>query len=158
VSVLRWGLLSTAKIGATVASATNGSVVTDFVAVAGRDERRAREFADRIGLAESFGSYEALLDSDGVDAVYVALPPAMHTEWTVKALEAGKHVLCEKPFALAAADANRAFEAAEASGRTSVEGFMYRLHPQTALIRRLVGKGAVGAAPAGARRAQHHCC
>jgi D-xylose 1-dehydrogenase (NADP+, D-xylono-1,5-lactone-forming) len=145
VNVLRWGLLSTADIGATVVGATSGSAVTDFVAVASRDERRAREFADRIGLAQSFGSYEALLESDGVDAVYIALPPAMHTEWTVKALEAGRHVLCEKPFALTAADAEQAFDAAEAASRACLEGFMYRLHPQTTLVRRLVENGAVGA-------------
>jgi predicted dehydrogenase len=107
------GIASTANIGATVVGATKGSEVTDFVAVASRDDRRAREFADGIGLVESFGSYEALLESDGVDAIYVALPPAMHTEWTVKALGAGKHVLCEKPFALTAADAERAFDAAD---------------------------------------------
>ncbi len=144
MNALRWGLLSTANIGATVVGATKGSEVTDFVAVASRDTSRAREFADGIGLAESYGSYEALLESDRVDAVYVALPPAMHTEWTVKALDAGKHVLCEKPFALTAADAERAFDAADIAGRVCVEGFMYRLHPQTALIRELLVQEAVG--------------
>jgi D-xylose 1-dehydrogenase (NADP+, D-xylono-1,5-lactone-forming) len=144
VNALRWGLLSTANIGATVVHATKSSVVTDFVAVASRDEKRARQFAGSIGLAESFGSYEGLLASDVVDAVYVALPPSLHTEWTVKALDAGKHVLCEKPFALTAADAAQAFDAADAAGRVCVEGFMYRLHPQTTLVRKLIEQGTIG--------------
>ena len=118
--------------------------MTDFVAVASRDEKRARQFADSNGLAESFGSYEALLESDGVDAVYVALPPSLHIEWTVKSLDAGKHVLCEKPFALTAADAARAFGAADTASRVCAEAFMYRLHPQTALVRKLIGQGAIG--------------
>jgi D-xylose 1-dehydrogenase (NADP+, D-xylono-1,5-lactone-forming) len=138
VNALRWGLLSTAAIGTTVVGATRASKATQFVAVASRDQRRARQYADDNGLADSFGSYDALLEFDGIDAVYVALPPAMHTEWTVKTPEAGKHVLCEKPFALTAADAERAFDAAEAARRVCVEGFMYRLHPQTALVRQLV--------------------
>jgi predicted dehydrogenase len=96
---VRWGVLSTASIGRMVIEATRVADHSEFVAVASRDAARAKAFADELGLEASFGSYEELLASVAVDAVYVPLPVAMHTEWTVKALEAGKHVLCEKPFA-----------------------------------------------------------
>jgi predicted dehydrogenase len=141
---IRWGVLSTANIARLVIQANRGSEVTRFVAVASRDEARAGRFAAELGLEASFGSYEALLASDLVDAVYVALPVAMHTPWTVRALRAGKHVLCEKPFATSPTDAARCFDAAEAAGRIVGEGFMWRHHPQTVLARRLVAEGAIG--------------
>ncbi len=141
---LRWGVLSTARIGATVIDANRGSDVTDFVAVASRDAEKATDFAARHGLAHSFRSYQDLLASSEVDAVYVPLPMAMHTTWTVAALQAGKHVLCEKPFTVTAADAARCFDAAEAAGVRCVEGLMWRHHPQTDLARRLVADGAIG--------------
>ena len=141
---LRWGVLSTAGIGRLVIEATRAADHAEFVAVASRDADRARAFAGELGLEASFGSYEELLASSQLDAVYVPLPVAMHTEWTVKALEAGKHVLCEKPFATSSADAARCFDAAEAAGRYCVEGLMYRHHPQTTLARQLVAGGAIG--------------
>jgi xylose dehydrogenase (NAD/NADP) len=141
---VRWGLLSTAGIGRVVARATRSSAAARFVAVASRDGRRARQFADELGLALAFGSYEELLASDGIDAVYVALPNSMHAEWTVRALAAGKHVLCEKPLALSPGSARQAFDAAAAAGRVCAEGFMYRYHPQTRLARQLVAEGAIG--------------
>jgi D-xylose 1-dehydrogenase (NADP+, D-xylono-1,5-lactone-forming) len=141
---LRWGVLSTASIARLVIEATRAADHAEFVAVASRDAARARAFAGELGLEASFGSYEELLASDAVDAVYVAVPVALHTEWTVRALQAGKHVLCEKPFATSAADASRCFDAAEAAGRRCVEGLMWRHHPQTTLARRLVGDGAIG--------------
>jgi predicted dehydrogenase len=130
---------------------------------AGRDRGHARRAADRVrrgrqpgrrqgaavrpttvGLAASYGSYEELLARDDVDAVYVALPVSLHTEWTIAALRAGKHVLCEKPFAVTAAAAASCFDAAEEAGRVCVEGFMYRHHPQTVFTRRLISEGAIG--------------
>jgi xylose dehydrogenase (NAD/NADP) len=141
---LRWGLLSTASIGVNVIEATRPSTRAEFVAVASRDAGKARRYADRLDLPESYGSYEELLDSDTVDAIYVALPVSLHTEWTVKALQAGKHVLCEKPFATTAADARRAFDVARAMGLGCAEGFMYRYHPQTTLVRQLLDQGAIG--------------
>ena len=133
---VRWGVLGTGSIARTVVGADPGA----FVAAASRDAVRAAAF----GLPSAFGSYEDLVASDAVDAVYVALPNALHPEWTVRALEAGKHVLCEKPFASGRADAVRCFDAADAAGRICTEGFMWRLHPQTALARRLVADGAIG--------------
>lgn len=144
MTALRWGVLSTGSIAATVVRATRGSAHTDFAAVASRGADRAEQFAAEHGVVHAFGSYEGLLASDAVDAVYVALPPSMHAEWTVRALEAGKHVLCEKPFVLTQADAVRAFDTAEAAGLVLVEGFMYRLHPQTEVLEQLLAEGVVG--------------
>ena len=141
---VRWGLLSTAGIGRLVVEATRESGRTRFVAVASRDADRARAFADQLGIASSYGSYDDLLHSDDVEAVYVALPVSMHTEWTLRALAAGKHVLCEKPLAMTADDAARCFDAAAAADRLCLEALMYRLHPQTQLVRRLVRDGAIG--------------
>jgi D-xylose 1-dehydrogenase (NADP+, D-xylono-1,5-lactone-forming) len=141
---LRWGLLSTAAIGEVVVRANRGSAVTDFAAVASRDATKAAAYAAAHGIGTSFGSYEAMLISDEIDAVYVALPVSLHTEWTVKALRAGKHVLCEKPFATSGDDAAACAEAAHGSGRRCVEGFMWRLHPQTVLVQKLLADGAIG--------------
>jgi predicted dehydrogenase len=141
---IRWGVLSTASIARLVIQANRGSELTRFAAVASRDLARAQRFAAELGLEASFGSYEALLASDLLDAVHVALPVSMHTQWTVRALEAGKHVLREKPFATGPTDAARCFAAAEAAGRVVVEGFMWRHHPQTILARRLVAEGTIG--------------
>jgi D-xylose 1-dehydrogenase (NADP+, D-xylono-1,5-lactone-forming) len=134
MGAVRWGVLGTGSIARTVVGANPGA----FVAVASRDAAKAAAF----GLQESFGSYADLVASDAVDAVYVALPNALHPEWTVNALRAGKHVLCEKPLAQTRADAVRC--ATEAEGLVLAEGFMWRLHPQTALARQLVADGAIG--------------
>lgn len=125
MTIVRWGLLSTASIGRLVVQAAQRSEVTRFVAVASRDGDRARQFAEELDLQECFHSYDALLESDSVDAVYVALPISMHTEWTIRALRAGKHVLCEKPFAVTADDAAKAFDAAADAQRVCVEGLMF---------------------------------
>jgi D-xylose 1-dehydrogenase (NADP+, D-xylono-1,5-lactone-forming) len=141
---VRWGVLAAAGIGSVVVGATHGSDVVEFVAIGSRTAERARAFADRHGLRVALGSYEDLVASDAIDAVYVAAPVALHAEWTIKALQAGKHVLCEKPFAQTAAEVAGAFDAAEAADRFLAEGFMWRLHPQTALVRRLVAERAIG--------------
>ena len=141
---VRWGVLSTASIARLVIEATCAADHAAFVAVASRDAARARAFAGELGLEASFGSYEELPASSAVDAVYVPLPVALHTEWTVKPLAAGKHVLCEKPLATSAADAARCLDAAEAAGRHCVEGLMPAPPPQTTLARELVTGGAIG--------------
>ncbi|HMK09277.1 MAG TPA: Gfo/Idh/MocA family oxidoreductase [Anaerolineales bacterium] len=141
---VRWGMLSTAAIGRVVAGAIRGSMEAEFVAVAGRDPDRAAAYAAELGVPRSVGSYDALLADGGVDAVYIPLPIALHTEWTIRALQAGKHVLCEKPFAMTAADAATCFDAADAAGRLCIEGLMWRHHPQTLLARRLLADGAIG--------------
>ena len=129
--MLRWGLLSTAAINAEIIGAG-----AQAVAVGSRDEDRARAFAAEHGIPRAHGSYEALLADPEVDAVYVSLPNALHVPWTIRALEAGKHVLCEKPFTGRAADAEAAFDAAGRAGRVLMEGLMWRLHPQAAVLAR----------------------
>jgi xylose dehydrogenase (NAD/NADP) len=142
---VRWGVLSTARIGSLVVQASRQSELARFVAVASRSDAAARRFADEHDLDESYGSYEQLLTSESVDAVYISMPNTLHAEWTIKALQAGKHVLCEKPFVLRPDDAARAFDIAERSGLVCVEGLMYRLHPQTMLAQSLLDEGAIGA-------------
>jgi D-xylose 1-dehydrogenase (NADP+, D-xylono-1,5-lactone-forming) len=140
----RWGMLSTSSIGKIAAAALAETPEAELVAIAGRDGERARVYAEDIGVATSYGSYDELLAAEDVDAVYIPLPIALHTEWTIRALEAGKHVLCEKPFAVTAADAARAFDVAEARDLMCIEGLMYRHHPQTLLAHALLKEGAIG--------------
>ena len=141
---LRVGLLSTANINRLVLGGAGASDDVEVVAVASRNEARAEAYAREHGIPRAHGSYEELLADDGVDAVYVSLPNSLHVDWSVQALEAGKHVLCEKPLARRPEEVARAFDAAERAGRVLAEAFMYRHHPQTKRIAELVRDGAVG--------------
>jgi D-xylose 1-dehydrogenase (NADP+, D-xylono-1,5-lactone-forming) len=114
------------------------------VAVGSRDLARANAFASEHGLARAHGSYEELLADPEVDAIYNPLPNALHVEWSIKALEAGKHVLCEKPMSRHPEDVERAFDVAEREGRVLEEAFMWRHHPQLARARELIAAGDVG--------------
>ena len=135
---MRIGLLSTAKINALLVGGARSSGMAEVVAVASRDGDRARAQADELGLARAHGSYEALLADDEVDAIYVSLPNSMHVEWSIRALEAGKHVLCEKPLSRDPQDVERAFDAAEAAGRVLMEGLMWRHTPQARRMLELI--------------------
>jgi xylose dehydrogenase (NAD/NADP) len=141
---LRLGLVSTADINRKVIPGAHASEKVDLVAVASRDQARAEEYARQWEIPRAFESYEAMLDDPDVDAVYISLPNTMHREWSIRALEAGKHVICEKPFASRAADVEEAFDAAERTGRLLTEAFMYRHNPQTARLVELVRDGAIG--------------
>ncbi|NBC95187.1 MAG: Gfo/Idh/MocA family oxidoreductase, partial [Deinococcus-Thermus bacterium] len=142
---LRVGILSTANIArAAVVPALRACDDTEVVAVASRDAERARSFASELEIPRAHGSYEALLDDGGVDAVYVALPNALHEEWTIQALEAGKHVLCEKPLAPTVEACRRMGEAAGRAERVLMEAFMYRFHPRTRHAEALVREGRIG--------------
>jgi xylose dehydrogenase (NAD/NADP) len=141
---LRLGLVSTADINRKVIPGAHASEKVDLVAVASRAQARAEEYARQWEIPRAFGSYEAMLDDPDVDAVYISLPNTMHREWSIRALEAGKHVICEKPFASRAADVEEAFDAAERTGRLLTEAFMYRHNPQTARLVELVRDGAIG--------------
>ncbi|GAA5539649.1 MULTISPECIES: Gfo/Idh/MocA family oxidoreductase [Brucella] len=143
--MFRWGILSTAKIGVTqvipaLAASDNGVVH----AIASRDHARARAVADRFGAPLAFGSYEELLASDQVDGVYIPLPTSQHIEWTIKAAEAGKHVLCEKPIALKADDIDQLIAARDKHKVTIAEAFMVYYHPQWIKVRALLAEGAIG--------------
>lgn len=143
--MLRWGILSTAKIGREqvipqLLEADNGVVA----AIASRSEDAARQVARRFNIPQAFASYEALLSSDEVDAVYIPLPTAQHVEWAVKAADAGKHVLVEKPLALKATDIDEVISARERNGVLVAEGFMVTYHPQWSKVRELIAEGAIG--------------
>ncbi len=142
---LRWGVLSTADIGRTkVIPAMQKARRSRVVAIASRDLAVATRVAAELGIPTSHGSYEALLADQDVDAVYIPLPNHLHREWAIKALDAGKHVMCEKPLAMTSADAEVMVAAAEASGRTLMEAFMYRLHPSWVAVRDIVASGRIG--------------
>jgi xylose dehydrogenase (NAD/NADP) len=139
-----WGLLSTARINLPILAAARASERVEVIAVASRDSGRAEAYAREHGLERAHGSYEALLEDPDIEAVYIPLPNGLHVPWTMRALEAGKHVLCEKPFSRRAEDVERAFDLAESLGLVLSEGFMYRHHPQTAKLAELVAQKAIG--------------
>jgi D-xylose 1-dehydrogenase (NADP+, D-xylono-1,5-lactone-forming) len=139
-----WGILSTAAINRLVLQGARKSDRVDVVAVASRDRERAEGFAREHGIERAHGDYEALLEDPAVDAVYIPLPNALHVDWSIRALEAGKHVLCEKPLARHVDEAERAFDVAERTGQLLAEAFMYRHHPQTKRLRQLLDEGAIG--------------
>jgi D-xylose 1-dehydrogenase (NADP+, D-xylono-1,5-lactone-forming) len=141
---MRWGLLSTANINGKLLAGARGTDEATVVAVASRDRGRAEGFAREHGIERAHGSYEALLADPDVDAVYNPLPNSLHVEWSVRALEAGKHVLCEKPLSRRAAEVEEAFDAAERAGRVLEEAFMWRHHPQTLRLRELLDEGVIG--------------
>ena len=141
---LRFGILGTGNIAGQFAAGVAGAQRSTVVAVGSRRQSTAAAFAAEHGLAAAHGSYEALLGNDEVEAVYVSLPNSLHHAWTLAALAAGKHVLCEKPFAASAAEAEAMFAAAAAAGRVLVEAFMYRSHPLTAAVLGQVRGGAIG--------------
>jgi xylose dehydrogenase (NAD/NADP) len=139
-----WGVLSTAGINAKLLAGARRSDRVEVVAVASRDAARAAEYARVNGIDRAHGSYEALLADPGVEAVYIPLPNALHVEWAVRALEAGKHVLVEKPFDRRPEEVARAFDVAEREGRVLSEAFMWRHTPQTARLLELIRQGAIG--------------
>ena len=144
MDALRLGLLTTANINAQILHGASETDRVEIVAVGSRDGARAQAYAAEHGIGRAHGSYEALLADDGVDAVYIGLPNGMHHAWTLRALEAGKHVLVEKPYTRHADEVAAAFDAAERAGLVVMEAFMYRHHPQTATVRDLVVGGAIG--------------
>jgi xylose dehydrogenase (NAD/NADP) len=138
---MRWGLLSTANINDALLGSGSDQ---EFVAVGSRDKPRAEAYAREKGIARAHGSYEDLLADPGVDAVYNPLPNSMHVDWSIRALQAGKHVLSEKPLSRHPDDVERAFDAADAAGLVLAEAFMWRHHPQAKEAARLVASGAIG--------------
>jgi predicted dehydrogenase len=143
---IRWGVIGTGKIGLTktIPAMQHGKHCL-VEAIASRDPEKARAAAAPLGIPKTYGSYEALLADPDVDAVYIALPNHLHVPWSIKAIEAGKHVLCEKPIGLDAAEAEQLAAVAAAHPRLKVmEAFMYRQHPQWQRAAELVRTGAIG--------------
>ena len=141
---MKWGLLSTANINRKLLEGVRGTDEATVVAVASRDRSRAERYAREHGIERAHGSYEALLEDPDVEAIYNPLPNSLHVPWSVRALEAGKHVLCEKPLTRRPAEVAEAFAAAERSGRLLMEAFMWRHHPQTKRLRELLDEGVIG--------------
>jgi predicted dehydrogenase len=144
VGDLRWGVLGAASIAPTVIAAIRAAGAGRVAALASRDPGRAWEQAARLGIPLAFGSYEALLASGEIDLLYVPLPNALHAEWTIRALEAGLPVLCEKPLTCDAAAARAVAAAAARAGRPVAEAFMYRFHPLYRRVLELVQGGRIG--------------
>jgi xylose dehydrogenase (NAD/NADP) len=141
---LRWGLLSTARINRRLIPAMRSARRTELVAVASRSQASADAYAAEWKIPRALGSYRALLDDPDIDAVYISLPNSLHADWTVRAAQAGKHVLCEKPLALSVADCDRVIAAANSAGVVVAEAIMYLYHPLLAEARRLAHSGALG--------------
>ncbi|MDP2712003.1 MAG: Gfo/Idh/MocA family oxidoreductase [Solirubrobacteraceae bacterium] len=139
-----WGILSTARIGGALVAGARESSAAGIVAVGSRSAASARAFADAHGIARAHDSYEALLADPDVEAIYVPLPNGMHVDWTIRALQAGKHVLCEKPMDRRPERVAEAFDAAEQAGLVLSEAFMWRHNPQTLRLRALLDSGAIG--------------
>ena len=141
---VHWGILSTAHINRLVIPPARESPKVDLIAVASRSQEAADEYARKWEIPRAHGSYEALLADPDVEAIYISLPNSLHVEWSINALEAGKHVLCEKPFDQRPERVEEAFDVAERQGLHLMEAFMYRHHPQTAKLIELVEGGAIG--------------
>ncbi|REE82641.1 putative dehydrogenase [Paenibacillus taihuensis] len=142
---VRWGILGCANIAVNeIIPAILAASSAEVVAVASREIGKAKAVADRFGIAKAYGSYEQLLQDESIDAVYIPLPNHMHCEWTIKAAQHGKHVLCEKPFAMNAEQAQRMVDACREHGVKLAEAFMYRYHPRYAMIRDIIQSGEIG--------------
>ena len=143
-SPLRIGILSTANIALKFVKGVSPSKKVAVSAVASRDAAKAEHFAAQMGIPRHLGSYEALLADPEIDAIYNPLPNGLHAEWSIRALEAGKHVLCEKPLAVTATEARAMFDTARRLGLHVVEAYPFRAQPQTLKLRELLNEGAIG--------------
>ncbi len=142
---IRWGVLSTAAIGLKkVLPAMQQGQYTTVAAIASRDLARAQKAATALGIPTAYGSYEELLADPDIDAVYNPLPNQLHVPWTIRAAEAGKHVLCEKPLSLTVAEAETLLAVRSRTGVKIGEAFMIRSHPQWLRLRQLLGEGRIG--------------
>ncbi len=141
---VRWGLLSTANINRKLIPAIRASDRGELAAVASRDLDKARAYAAEWDIPQAFGSYQAMLDSGKVDAIYISLPNHLHAEWSIRAMQAGVHVLCEKPFAITLDEVDHMIETSQQTGRVLTEAFMYRHHPQTKIAGEWIRSGRLG--------------
>ncbi|MCM3175583.1 Gfo/Idh/MocA family oxidoreductase [Paenibacillus sp. MER 99-2] len=142
---LRWGILGSASIAVrSVIPGLQQSELNVVTAIASRDEEKAKQTADQLGIDQAYGSYEALLADDSIDAIYIPLPNHLHREWTIRAAEAGKHILCEKPLALTAKEAEEMVQACADAKVQLAEALMYRHHPRYDQIKEIIASGEIG--------------
>ena len=144
MSAVKWGIMSTAHINRLFLAGARDAEGVELVAVASRDHARAEQYARDNVIPKAHGSYEELLADPDVEAVYIPLPNSLHVEWSIRALQSGKHVLCEKPLSRRAAEVERAFDVAERQDRLLMEAFMWRHNPQTRRLTELLGQNAIG--------------
>jgi len=143
---VRWGIIGCGAIATSaIAPAIRWSANGALAAIASRSAERARTKAEELGADRAYGEYQALLDDPAVEVVYIGLPNGVHARWAIAAVEAGKHVLCDKSLTLSVDDARAVRVAAAARGRRVIEGFMVRHHPQWDLVRRVLSDGTIGA-------------
>ncbi len=143
--MLRWGVLGTAKIARErLVPAIHAASNATLMGIASRSQQSADAFAKTHGIPLAFPTYDAMLESDQIDAIYIPLPTSAHVEWTKKVLDAGKHVLCEKPIALQASQIDQLISARDKSGKVAAEAFMVTYHPQWHKVRELIAEGAIG--------------
>lgn len=141
---IRWGLLSTANINRRIIPAIRESKKGELIAVASRDLYKAKSYAEKWKIPKVFGYYQEMLDSGEIDVVYISLPNHLHAEWSIKAMRAGIHVLCEKPFAITLDQVDEMIATREATGTVLAEAFMYRHHPQTIIAGEMAHSGELG--------------
>ncbi len=141
---IAWGIIGAGRIARKFAAALHEHSTSKLVAVASRDAARAMAIAAELGAPMAYGSYEALLADPQIQAIYIGLPNSMHAEWSIKAAQASKHILCEKPLAPTAAEAAHMYEVARANNVWLMEAFMYRFHPRTLQLAELIRSGAIG--------------
>lgn len=144
VSKLRWGLLGTARINKALIRPVRSSKNSVLAAVASRSHEKALEYAKEWGIPQYYSNYEELLEDPSIDIIYISLPNSLHAEWTIKAMQHGKHVLCEKPLTTSSNDIDKVIKIAQETGMIIAEAFMYRHHPQTMLVKELIDKGKIG--------------
>ncbi len=141
---LNWGILSTARINRRLIPAVKAATRSTMLAVASRNTDRAQEYAAQWDIPRACGSYEELLAAPDINAVYIPLPNALHKKWVIKAAQAGKHILCEKPLAMTVAEVDQMTVAAQKNNVVLLEAFMYRMHPQLATLKELIAQGLIG--------------
>ena len=141
---LRWGLLSTARINRSVITPIRVSKKSELLAVASRSQEKASLYASEWGIPHFYSNYEDLLADPEIDVIYNSLPNALHAEWSIKAMQMGKHVLCEKPLTTNIRDADAVIKASKKNGKIITEAFMYRHHPQTILVKQMLDNGEIG--------------
>ncbi len=144
IEKIRWAILGTGKIAGVLAKAMKPSGEAVLYAVGSRSKQKAETFAHTLGIPKAYGSYQEVLDDPGVQVIYNSLPNHLHCEWTLKAAQAGKHILCEKPLACTVEECRRMIVMAEANNVLLMEAFMYRFHPQMRQVKELVESGAIG--------------
>ncbi len=141
---LKWGIISTAGINRQLIPAIREATRSELLAVASRSREKGQAYAAKWSIAKAFDSYEALLADPNINTVYISLPNSLHCEWAVKAAQAGKNILCEKPLALSVADVDKMAQAAADDHVVLLEAFMYRMHPQIARLQQLIADGMIG--------------